>query len=131
MPVAPIAEHVAAAAARSQVRLSPAHWCAIAAGALVAGILLWQGVRASPLGGVKVPAATTEDIPDYTFDPPPSQPVIGPFEHVAGYVFTPHRYPHVCGHEISALINYGHATLRLPHEKDMTWLAQPPGEVSL
>ena len=46
-------------------------------------------------------------------------------------MFAPHRYPRCVGGEISNLIHYGHATLRLPAEDDMTWLKYPPGEVTL
>ena len=112
-------------------RLEPEHALAIGLGLLVVGGLLLMGARNSPGGGPKVPAATTESLPEYTFEPPPEQPVIGPQQHLNGYVYTPHRFPRVCGGEISNTIHYGWASLRIPHDRDMTWLTAPPGEVSL
>ena len=98
--------------------------------ALAAGgvFLLLTGVRKSA-GGLKVPASTTEASPVFT--PPPEQPVASVDQHIGGVVYTPHRYPHTCGHEISALINGGHPTLFLPHERDMDWLRDPPSEATL
>lgn len=90
---------------------------------------VWSGVRASPGGGVKVPARATEDVPPFT--PPPTHPVVGVEQHLRGFIYMPHRYPRVCGQEITAVINGGQATLRLPHEKDMDWLTRPPSEASL
>ncbi len=95
----------------------------------VAAVLLFAaGLRAAP-GGVKVPARMDEDFPQFL--PPPGAPVVGPDEHVGPVTFSVHRYPHTVGHEISALINFGHATLRLPHSRDMDWLACPPSEATL
>jgi|AmaraimetP72IA01_FD_contig_31_5229614_length_712_multi_7_in_0_out_0_1 hypothetical protein len=132
MPIAPIAAEQAAAHAGGALnRLRPGHMLVIVILAVAAGFLVIKGSRSATGGGIKVAARESEALPDYTFDPPPQQPVVGPYDFTAGYIFTPHRYPRVCGTEISALINHGHATLRLPHEKDMTWLAAPPGEVSL
>ncbi len=98
--------------------------------AIVAGgaLLLWAGLRASP-GGIKVPARTTEDTPAFT--PPPGYPVASVDLMMGGALVSPHRYPHVCGQEISALIKHGHATLRIPHARDIEWLVNPPGEVNL
>lgn len=94
----------------------------------VGGVLVWLAVRASPGGGIKVPARAVEDVKSFTV--PPGQPVVGVYDHVGAVVFTPHRYPRVCGGEMSALINGGFGTLQLPHEDDMTWLIRPPSEVS-
>ena len=110
-------------------RISGAHaWC-LALFVAAAGLLIFWGVRQSAGGGPKVPAADSEDVPPFV--PPPSAPLCGPDQHVGGYVFTPHRYPRAVGMELSAVINHGHATLKIPHAKDMTWLTRPPSEVTL
>lgn len=126
MPFAPIAaEHVAVAAGKAQLKISGAHALALAVLLGIAGALIFTGVRRSP-GGFKVPARATEDVPPFT--PPPSHPVLGTFDHLGPVVVSPHRYPAGCGGEISAVINHGYATLRLPHEKDIDWLTRPPSE---
>ncbi len=90
-----------------------------------AGLILLAGQRRSG-GGVKVPAAQSADVPAFT--PPPGAPVLGPYQHMAGYVFTPHRYPRACGNDISALIHHGHAVMRYPSESDIDWMFKPPSE---
>lgn len=127
---APIAaEHAAGLAARAQLRLSGPHAVIIALAAALGAAIVWTAVRRSPGGGLKVPARATEDVPAFT--PPPGHPVLGTFDHIGAVVISPHRYPAGCGGEISALINQGHATLQIPHAKDMTWLTGPPSEASL
>ena len=96
---------------------------------IVGGFLLWTAAARAGAGGIKVAAKVSEDIPPFV--PPPAAPVVGVHQHLNGYVFTPHRYPHACGGEISAVINHGQATLRIPHEKDMIWLVRPPSEAAL
>ena len=124
---APIAaEHVAATAGRAKLKISGAHGLALAVILGIAAALVWAGVRRSPGGGLKVPARAVEDVPPFT--PPPGHPVLGTFDHIGPVVVSPHRYPAGCGGEISALINGGHATLRLPHSKDIDWLTRPPSE---
>ena len=91
--------------------------------------LVWTAMRKAPQGGLKVPARSTEDVPAFT--PPPGTPVVGVYQHLGGVVFTPHRYPHVCGGEISAIIHHGHAPMRIPHQRDSEWLMRPPSEVTL
>jgi hypothetical protein len=126
MPFAPIAaEHVAAAAGKAQLKLSGPHAVAVALAVGVAGALLFTGMRRAP-GGLKVPARETEDLTPFT--PPPNHPVLGTFDHLGPVVISPHRYPAGCGGEISAVINHGFATLRLPHAKDIDWLTRPPSE---
>ena len=93
------------------------------------GLLLWAGLRASPGGGMKVPARSSEDTAPFV--PPPGYPVASVDVHMGGVVVSPHRYPISCGQEISSLIKYGHATLRIPHMRDIEWLTNPPSEASL
>jgi hypothetical protein len=127
---APIAaEHAAGAAARLQLKLSGPHAVILALALGVAAALVWAGVRRSPGGGIQVPARATEDAVPFT--PPRGVPMLGTFDHFGPVVISPHRYPAGCGGEISALINGGHETLRLPHSKDVTWITCPPSEAVL
>ena len=110
--------------------MSKRQLCALLAVLVAGGVLMWLGVRASARGGVKVPAAVTEDTPPFV--PPPGAPVVTVDQHAGGLVaYTVHRYPVRCGHEITALINHGHGTMFLPHVKDLNWITRPPSEVSL
>ena len=59
------------------------------------------------------------------------RPVLGPDQHVGGYVFTPHRYPPACGSDLTVAIHRGMTTLSLPADGDMIWLSNPPGEETL
>jgi hypothetical protein len=119
---------LAIAAARRAPELKPEQW-AIVGGLVIAGAaLIFAGMRQAP-GGIKVPAAQTEDVKPFT--PPRGAPVVGPDQHLGGVIFTPHRYPALTGQEFTALINGGHATLRLPHARDVNWLTCPPSEDTL
>ena len=103
-------------------------WTLAGTGA-VALLFLGAGSKLSPGGSIKVPAASTEDIPPFV--PPPGRPVIGPDQHVGGFVFTPHRYPPACGSDLTVAIHCGLTQLSLPAEGDMLWLSNPPGEETL
>lgn len=105
----------------------------IVVGALIAValFLLACGSKKAPGGSVKVPAAVTEDIPHYTFNPPPAAPVHSVDDIQGGWVFTPHRYPRVVGGEITAVIHHGFQTMALPQDGDMLWLSAPPSEEML
>ena len=105
--------------------------------ALVLGLLALAGLlffgaaaRNSPGGSVKIPAFQVP--PKWpAFTPPPGVPVLGPDQHVGGYVFTPHRYPPAAGNDISVLIHRGYGTMFLPAAGDLTWLSLPPSEGEL
>ena len=128
MPV--IAAEAAAGPVNSSVdRMSRGQLCAIVVILAAAAALFVVAVRRSPGGGVKVPARATEDVPAFT--PPPGTPVLGPNEHVAGVVYLPHRYPNMCGADVSALIWHGHRPLLLPHQRDADLIPSPPSEVTL
>jgi hypothetical protein len=130
MPVpAAAAGKVAVSAGRAEFKIGGAHAVVLAVIAGIALAFVWVGVRKSPSGGLKVPARATEDVPPFT--PPPGTPALGTFDHVGAVVVSPHRYPAGCGGEISNLIHYGHASIRLPHSKDIDWLTQPPSEATL
>jgi len=112
-----------------QIKLKPEQAVILLALLVAGGALIFMGMRKVP-GGIKVQSAQSENIAPFT--PPPAAPVTGPDQHSGnGVVYTPHRYPSLVGQEISALINYGHATLRLPHARDIDWLTAPPGEDTL
>lgn len=51
-------------------------------------------------------------------------------DHHAGYTYTRHRYPRVCGGEITALIHRGYSPMRIPRDTpDVQWIIAPPSEV--
>lgn len=102
---------------------------ALAALGAAALILAACAAKMAPGAAIKMPSAVTEDIS--TFVIPPDRPVLGPHLHLAGYVFTPHRYPPACGNDISVLIHHGLTPAALPAEGDMLWLSAPPSEGEL
>jgi len=97
-------------------------------GVVVLGLMA-AGSKMAPGGSVKVPARAVEDWAPFT--PPPGRPVLGPDQHLFGYVFTPHRYPPACGSDISVLIHHGLSPAMLPSDDEMTWVSSPPGEGTL
>jgi hypothetical protein len=108
-------------------QLRPGHALAFGVAA-AAGILFYAAHNAS--GGSRPPRMqnTTESL--YTVPDPvnPVQPDIG-----AGYVFTQHRYPFRCGHEITTLIQGGHSAASVPKwlADDAYWIVKPPTELVL
>ena len=96
--------------------------------AVIGGALVLAANRQTR-GGIKVPAATTEPVKPFTV--PPGFPIVGPDQHLNGYVYTPHRYPARTGQEVSALVHHGHATVFLPHARDVDWITGPPSEETL
>lgn len=123
-----MAAPVIAVARRAPMEIKRGHLAVLAVLLIAAGCVIFMGVRKVP-GGPKVPAAQTENMIPFT--PPPAAPVVGPDQHLNGVVYTPLRYPTVCGQEVSALIQNGWGTLRLPHARDIVWLTQPPSEATL
>lgn len=92
-------------------------------------ILLAAGSKMAPGASLKVPERVTEDwVP---FRPPIGRPVLGPDQHLFGYVFTPHRYPPACGSDLTVAIHRGLSPMALPAEGDMLWLSAPPSEGEL
>ena len=104
--------------------------CYALAGLGAAALLLAAAAaKMAPGASIKVPGRVTEDVA--TFAIPPERPVLGPHQHIGGYVFTPHRYPPACGNDISVLIHHGLTPAALPAEGDMLWLSAPPSEGEL
>lgn len=103
----------------------------IGAAATVGLVFLLAGSKTAPGASIKVPAAS-EDVPPFTPPAMPSErPVVGPAQHVNGYVYTPHRYPPGCGSDLTALIHHGLSTAALPADGDMLWLSSPPSTEEL
>jgi hypothetical protein len=44
-------------------------------------------------------------------------------------IFTPHKYPDLCGGNISTLFHYGFDALNKPAPQDNDWIKYPPAEV--
>jgi hypothetical protein len=96
---------------------------------VVAAAFAWGGVRASPGGGIRQPARASEDV-NFWYSPL-QPPVVGPNQLIGGYAYHPHRYPKLCGGEITTLLHRGFSTASIPAEDDMEWLTKPPSEVAL
>ena len=97
--------------------------------AVIAGGIAWTAVRASPNGGIRVPSRASEDV-NFWYSPIQA-PIVGVDQLMNGIAYHPHRYPKLCGGEITTLLHRGWSTVSLPAEGDMDWLSQPPSEVSL
>ena len=94
--------------------------------ALVGALFLFGALRSA--GGIRQPSSTTEsgwNIAD------PQQPNLEPGVVTPGLIFTPHRYPRVCGGELTTVIHYGHSRLAVPHERDTNWITCPPSELTI
>ena len=95
----------------------------------VGGLFLWA-IRAS--GGLPVPdMAVTEGLARVA---EPVQPNLIRPELTAssqGVVFTKHRYPRICGQELTTVIHYGHSRASVPDSRDSNWITAPPSEVTI
>ena len=103
------------------------------AGAFLALLLLGAAMKRSPGASMKVPAAQVEDKSlTGAFVPPPGVPDPTP-HHVGPYglIVTPHRYPAVCGNDISVLMHRGYGVMALPRDGEQFWIAAPPSEAEL
>ena len=92
---------------------------------VLGGLVLFAALRKS--GGLAQPASVTEsgwNVID------PQQPNLTAAGGIANpdQIFTPHRYPRVCGGELTTVIHYGHSRLTVPHERDRNWIVNPPSE---
>ena len=97
-----------------------------AAALLVAGGLVYAAMHKS--GGVPVPG-TTEDA---TGEPTPMAPILLSEQHVSPVMYTAHRYPRMCGQEITTLIHRGHTAATVPlGDPEALWIIKPPSEVVL
>jgi len=114
------------------VKLTKWHYGAAAVGALIAWYLLSRVIGTDATGGFNAPekqAVPETDLAEY-LNPHPEHPVIcGRADHHAGYTYTPHRYPHAIGGEITAIIHRGFSPMRVPNVADVQWMVAPPSEV--
>ena len=113
--------------------MKPGHWMALGAAAAAAAWLATRVIGGGQTGGFNAPPAQPppdDDLHDL-LSPHPDYPVIcHRDDHHAGYVYTPHRYPRVCGGEITAAIHRGFSSMRVPNVADVQWLIAPPSEVA-
>ena len=80
-------------------------------------------------GGTGEPQPFTEGA---TNIPTPMAPVLLEEQHHGRVVHTAHRYPRVCGQEITTLIHYdGHSAAAIPKTPESFWLTRPPSELTL
>jgi hypothetical protein len=128
MPVL-AAQAAARPAERAVDKMTRGQLCALLLLLGVGVALTIAAVRRAPQGGVRVPGRVTEDVLPFT--PPAGAQIVGPDQHLRGVVYSAHRYPSVCGGDVSAVIKYGHRPLLIPHERDTNWLTAPPSEVTL
>lgn len=109
------------------------HWVALGAAGVAAAYLATRVLGGGQTGGFNAPPAQPppdDDLHDL-LSPHPDYPVIcHRDDHHAGYVYTPHRYPRVCGGEITAAIHRGFSSMRVPNVADVQWLIAPPSEVA-
>jgi len=87
------------------------------------------GAKTSPGASWKLPERETEMWAPFAV--PPARPVLGPDQHIGGYVYTPHRYPAACGNDITAAIHGGFSTMALPADGDSLWIGAAPPEDEL
>ena len=99
---------------------------ACAALLIAAGVFAYMAIRKS--GGTGAPS-TTEGATNL---PTPLTPVLDEFDHLGPVVHTAHRYPRVCGQEITTMIHKdGHSAIAIPPSPESFWLTRPPSELTL
>ena len=96
-------------------------------GALVAaaGLCFWAGTKKA--GGTGMPG-TTET---HYGDPAPQAPVLQAHEFGGPVMYTKHRYPHVCGQEITTVLHRGWSVADVPRDPQSVWMVRPPSELVL
>jgi hypothetical protein len=98
----------------------------------IAGLFYWA-VRAS--GGLPVPASPfTEPFAFTSEGRTPVQPNLTSTALTSGLsqpVYTQHRYPRICGQELTTVIHYGHSRASVPSTQDYNWIVAPPSEVTI
>jgi hypothetical protein len=95
----------------------------------VAVLFLWA-VRKS--GGLPVPERNVTEA--LAFVAEPLQPNLARPDLSTpgrGMVYTKHRYPRVCGQELTTIIHYGHSRASVPAAQDSNWITAPPSEVTI
>ena len=81
-----------------------------------------------PQSGVKVNDVPVGQVVKVELAPDGHSALCHPEEHLAGYVYTPHRYPRSVGGEISNAIHYGWSSMKIPNVKNAQWIIAPPSE---
>jgi hypothetical protein len=105
------------------------HWLALALALGVIGAVTWQMLGQNPTGGFNQPPAQPPADDDGARIRAYRDHLCHPDEHLNGYVYLPHRYPRVCGGEITNTIHKGYSSMRVPASQDVQWLIAPPSEV--
>jgi hypothetical protein len=106
------------------------HWAALGA-LLVAAYLLYTQVESGQdgFGKPQKQASGDADVDPWTNGPDGYHHGCQPHQHHRGYVYTPHRYPRVCGGEITNAIHRGFSSMRVPAATpDADWIVSPPTE---
>ena len=100
--------------------------CALRALLIVAGLFLWA-MRSS--GGLPTANQYTEGLARVAEPVQPNLMRPDLATSNMGTVFTKHRYPRVCGQEITTVIHFGHGRASVPDTQDSNWITVPPSEV--
>jgi hypothetical protein len=98
-----------------------------------AAALFWWATKAS--GGLPLPAAPfTEPLAWTSEGRTPVQPNLTSTALTSGLsqpIYTQHRYPRICGQELTTVIHYGHSRASVPATQDYNWIVAPPSEVTI
>jgi hypothetical protein len=96
---------------------------------VAAGLALWA-VRSS--GGLAVPQNQTTEGLAFVAEPvPPNWIRPELYASTLGVVYTKHRYPRICGQELTTIMHYGHSQAAIPATQDSNWMTSPPSEVTI
>jgi hypothetical protein len=100
----------------------------VAAAVLLVGAGVFAFLAVKKSGGTGLPATTEGS----TNIPTPMAPVLLEEQHGSPVIWTAHRYPRVCGQEITTMIhNDGHSAAAIPRTPESFWLTRPPSELTL
>ena len=114
------------------MKLTGWHYGTLAVLGVVAYFLVTRVIGPGRTGGFNAPPSQPvpqDDLHEY-LNPHPDHPVIcGRADHHAGYTYTAHRYPRVCGGEVTAAIHRGFSPMRVPNVTDVQWIIAPPSEM--
>ena len=101
----------------------------VAGAVLLIGAAVFAFFAVKGSGGTGEAQGTTEGS---TNIPTPMAPVLLEEQHEGPVMWTAHRYPRVCGQEITTLIHHdGHSAAAIPRTPESFWLTRPPSELTL